>query len=129
MSSADFATQVEKISRTIPPMSTLADRIQEIMDSTGMSIPQLAEVCGCSYQAVKKWLTGATQSIDGAHLVKLAKRTGYEAEWIMLGTGPKHRAYAKNELQVHALCAMEKLPEAEQFKIRDVIDVIGGIKH
>lgn len=110
-------------------MSTLAERIEEIMRACGMNIPQVAETCGCSYQAVKKWLTGATMSIEGEHLVKLAKKTGYEAEWIMLGTGPKHRAYAKNDLQADALCAMETLPEAEQYKIRAVIDVISGAKH
>jgi transcriptional regulator with XRE-family HTH domain len=110
-------------------MSTLAERIEEIMRSNGLSIPEVAEMCDCSYQAVKKWLTGATMSIEGAHLVKLAKKTGYEAEWIMMGTGPKHRSYAKNELQAEALCVMETLPEAEQYKIRAVIDVISGAKH
>lgn len=109
-------------------MTTLAERIEEIMLAMGWKIPQVAETCGCSYQAVKKWLTGATMRIDGEHLVRLSKKSGYEAEWILFGTGPKHRMYAKNELQAGALCVMDHVSETEQYKIRAVVDAIGGVK-
>lgn len=110
-------------------MSTLAERIREIMDATRLDTAQIAKICGCSYQAVKKWENGATVSIDGEHLIALAEATGYEAKWIITGVGPKHRAYAKNEIQAEALCAMEKLPAADQYKIRAVIDVISDTQH
>ena len=110
-------------------MSTLAERIKEIMLATGLTTQQMATVCACSYQAVKKWENGTSASIDGAHLIALAEKTGYEAKWIITGKGPKHRAYAKNEIQADTLCTMEKLPEADQYKIRAVADVISDTQH
>lgn len=110
-------------------MSTLAERIKEIMEATGLTTQQLADVCECTYQAVKKWETGASTSIGGEHLIALAEKTGYEAKWIITGKGPKHRTYAKNEIQAETLCTMEKLPAADQYKIRAVAEVISDTRH
>jgi hypothetical protein len=63
----------------------------------------VASVCNVKYQAVKKWETGASMSIGGEHLIALAEATGYEAKWIITGAGPKHRTYAKNEIQADTL--------------------------
>lgn len=105
-------------------MSTLAKRIIEAIDKSGASIPVVAKACECSYQAVKKWRTGETTSLDGNKLVALSKLTGYECEWLMTGCGPKHREYAKNQSQALTLQAMEKLPPEEQYKIPSFVDLL-----
>lgn len=104
-------------------MSTLSERIIEAMDKSGASIPDVAKACECSYQAVKKWLTSESHSIDGNNLVALSELTGFECKWLMTGTGPKHREYAKNQSQALTLQAMEKLPTEEQHKIPAFVDL------
>lgn len=117
------ATPVYTRGRKIGRMSTLSERIIEAMEKSGVSVKQVADACGISYQAVRKWRIKETQSLDGKHLVALAKLTGYECEWLMTGTGPKHRLYAKNQPQSLALQAMEKLPQEDQYKIPAFVDL------
>lgn len=105
-------------------MSTLSERIIEAMDSSGVSITEVAKHCECSYQAVKKWRTSETHSLDGNNLVALSELTGYECRWLMTGLGPKRREYAKNQSQSLALQAMEKLPPEEQYKIPAFVDLL-----
>lgn len=105
-------------------MSTLSERIIEAMDKSGVSISRVAEACEISYQAVKKWRTSETHSLDGNNLVALSDLTGYECKWLMTGKGPKHREYAKNQPQALALQAMEKLPPEEQYKIPAFVDLL-----
>lgn len=102
-------------------MSTLADRVNEAIESAGLDTPRAAKLCGVSYQAIRKLRLGESESMEGKTLLLLARHTGFEAEWILFGTGPKHRAYAKNKPQAEALEAMEKMPEYEQRNIPDVV--------
>lgn len=102
-------------------MSTLAERIIEAMDASGLSITEIAAACETSYQAIRKLRIGESQSMDGKTLTKFAKATHFEAEWIICGTGAKHRAYAENEPQARALVAMQNMPESEQYKIPEVV--------
>ena len=100
---------------------TLSERIIEAMDASRASVKDVATACKISYQAVRKWRISETQSLDGKHLVALAKLTGYETEWLMMETGPKIRIYAKNAPQALTLKAMQKMPEDEQYKIPEVV--------
>lgn len=120
-SSTDYATQVQCAHQKMFRMSTLADRIIEAMAAAGLDRTALATRCGVSYQAVRKLTLGESQSMDGKTLICLAKASGFEAEWIMTGSGPKHRTYARNEPQSRTIIAMESLPESEQYKIPEVV--------
>jgi hypothetical protein len=62
--------------------------------------------------------------MDGKTLIKMAKATNREAEWIISGMGPKHRSYATNEPQQRALIAMQHMPESEQYKIPEIVDLL-----
>lgn len=109
-------------------MSSLSERIFEAMDDSGVSVQQVADACSITYQAVRKWRTKESLSLDGKSLVALSKLTGYECEWLMNGAGPKHRNYAKNEPQALALQAMQKLDTADQYKIPSFVDLLAEPK-
>lgn len=115
------ATPVKHRGAKILNMSTLADRIIEVMEAAGLDIPAAARICQVSYQAIRKLRLGESVSMDGKTLMLLARHTGFEAEWILFGTGPKHRTYATNEPQALAIQAMQKMPESEQYKIPAVV--------
>lgn len=70
-------------------MSTLQDRISELMLATGLSVGQLAEIAGVSSSAVSQWKDGPTKALKTGPATRLAERTGYHARWIADGDGPK----------------------------------------
>lgn len=70
-------------------MSTLQERIAEIMASTGLTVGDVAVVAGVSSSAVTQWKDGPTKTLKAAPAAKLAAKTGYSAVWISTGEGTK----------------------------------------
>ena len=70
----------------------LSERIAAAIQEANLGIPDVARACGVKYQAVDKWIKGNSLSLKGPQLLKLAKITGFEAEWLMFGTGPRKPA-------------------------------------
>jgi len=70
-------------------MSTLQERIAELMDETGWSVGQMAEIAGVSSSAATQWKDGPTMSIKLEPAVRLSAKCGYSALWIATGKGPK----------------------------------------
>lgn len=77
-----------------------------------------------SYQAVRKWIKGETMRVDGEHLIKLANLTGYDAQWIILGTGPKVRVYARTPAQAQTLIAMQSMPPEDEHKVPEIAHLL-----
>lgn len=75
-------------------MSTLQERIAEIMQSTGMTVGELSDVAGVSSSAVTQWKDGPTKTLKAAPAAKLSSMTGYSALWIAEGIGPKQNLTA-----------------------------------
>lgn len=73
----------------LPYMTTLQDRIAELMKISGLSVGQLAEIAGVSSSAVSQWKDGPTKALKAGPATRLAERTGYCARWIADGDGPK----------------------------------------
>lgn len=86
---------------------TLAERIEEAISESGVTVAQVAEACGISPQAVYGWMKGETRELMAENAVELAELTGYEAKWLVKEKGPKRRTYAKTPQQAHVLQAME----------------------
>lgn len=76
----------------LPYMNTLQDRIAELMEVSGLSVGQLAEIAGVSSSAVSQWKDGPTKALKAGPATRLAERTGYCARWIADGDGPKKDA-------------------------------------
>jgi transcriptional regulator with XRE-family HTH domain len=119
------ATIVQHICASIEAMSTLADRIIEAMDKSGVSVKQVAAACEVSYQAVRKWRTAETKKLEAGNLVRLAALTGFEPRWILTGEGPRVRYYARTEAQAHTLKVMETMSEDDQTKIPEIASLLG----
>lgn len=72
-------------------MSTQAERVLSLMKARGLTDrqikPELARVCGITYQSVRGWFTGDTKTIEASHLGKIAKHWRCRLEWLVDGSG------------------------------------------
>jgi phage repressor protein C with HTH and peptisase S24 domain len=71
-------------------MSTPAERIEKIMRVLGVKENvEFGRMAGASKSVVGQWLSGQIKSIAPDYAYKIQDSTGYNAKWIMLGTGPE----------------------------------------
>lgn len=68
-------------------MSGLSERIREAMGK--MSPAELARAVDATPATVTFWLNGTTKSIKGEKAVLVERATGYRANWLISGKGPK----------------------------------------
>ena len=80
-------------------MSTLQERMSEIMEATGKTVGEIATIAGVSSSAASQWKDGPTKSIKTGPATRLEAATGYSALWISTGEGPK-RAPSKEEINL-----------------------------
>lgn len=107
-------------------MSTLAERVLEAIEATGLDVPDLAKKVGVSKQAVYDWKKGVSLAkIKGENLVELADLAGYEALWIMKGKGLKKKTLTTEQEKL--LLAMQQAPTHQQNLITDIVESV--IKH
>jgi transcriptional regulator with XRE-family HTH domain len=73
----------------------LAERIKEAIDGaknpdgTPKTKAQIARECEVSGGAVSQWLSGEVKGLKADTIVYLEQATGYRANWIVHGKGPK----------------------------------------
>ena len=72
---------------------SLAERVDKMMAALGLNQPEFATIAGVTKGAVNQWLSGLTKNIDAGPAFSLQRKTGYNAEWIMFGSGPEKIAY------------------------------------
>ena len=94
---------------TVQTMATLSERIREAIETSGVSVQNIADACGISPQAVYDWMKGETKELMGNNLVELAELTGFEARWIAREVGPKRRLHTHTKEQAHVLTLMEQM--------------------
>lgn len=70
-------------------MEKLKDRIEYLVDKTGLSQDKFANTVDVGIGTIKGILQGKTQSIKPHNADKIAKYFGFTREWIMNGTGEK----------------------------------------
>jgi phage repressor protein C with HTH and peptisase S24 domain len=68
---------------------TLSERIQEILNETGVDQVQLGEAAGVTKGTVNQWLSGQIKSIKLEYAVGIHERFGYNPVWIVMGKGSK----------------------------------------
>lgn len=71
-----------------PNFALLGDRIAHALKTSGINIERAAVEIGVTRPAIDQWASGSTKNLKLANLFKLAKLTGFSAEWIGNGTGP-----------------------------------------
>lgn len=76
-------------------MPNLEARLREVMQSKGWEHADVVRISGQSSSVVSQWLGGTKKEIKRiarvSAAVRLAEASGYSAEWIAEGIGPKHR--------------------------------------
>lgn len=99
--------------------STLSARLRTIIDELDINQTKLATEAGATKGAASQWLNGLTKSIDPEYAFKLQRRTGYSAEWIMFGTGPKKllETYRIGSRETAMLKCMENMTEADKDRL------------
>lgn len=85
MNSSPLTSYLSKLSF----VSTLQERIAELMAATGLSVGSMADIAGVSSSAVSQWKDGPTKALKTGPATRLADRTGFCARWIADGDGPK----------------------------------------
>lgn len=70
-------------------MTTLQDRIAELMTTAGLTVGGLAEIAEVTSSAATQWKDGPTKTLKAGPATKLALATGFSAMWLSTGEGPK----------------------------------------
>ena len=65
------------------------DRVKEARLSAGYNQPELGKIIGVTKGAISQWEKGDVKNLKNHHLFSLSKATGYSAEWIATGNGPR----------------------------------------
>lgn len=67
----------------------MKERISEAMEAAGLTPAELARATKSTASAITQWLDGTTKSLRAEKSALLELATGYRAQWIVFGTGPK----------------------------------------
>ena len=86
----------KKIAYRIDSMNLLSERIEHILETTGISASDIARRVGVTSSTISQWKSGQTTNIRPDHLFALAELTGFEAKWIGTGKGPERPPEAIN---------------------------------
>ncbi len=84
-------------------MQSLADRIRAVRKKLGMSQQELADVLGCSDGKIKGWEQGNTMTIKARDSMLLAKKYGFDQEWLEDGKGEMMQSKGYFPLEVENL--------------------------
>lgn len=72
-----------------PTMVDLGERLAALMRERGVSTSQLSTAVGVSYQGIKKIVTGKTNEIKAANLLKIANYLRVNPVWLRTGEGTR----------------------------------------
>lgn len=70
-------------------MTTLQERMQELVRDTGWTVGEISTKAEVSHSAVSQWLSGETHSLKIEPAVLLERYTGFSALWLAKGKGKK----------------------------------------
>lgn len=103
-------------------MTTLQDRINELMAAANLTVGEMASIAGVSSSAATQWKDGPTKSLKAGPATRLSARTGYSALWISNGEGPKMapigapHPVASNVAEAPALADSRRVPVVGHVK-------------
>ena len=74
-------------------MTTLQERLNEVMNETGLKQADLVRATGQKSSSVYAWIHGPVKNLRGPNLVILARLFNVEEAWLATGEGPKYRQF------------------------------------
>lgn len=107
-------------------MSTLQDRLGEVMDAKKWTRRDLVRVSGQSSSVVSQWLGKGSKIIGKIGKLEaaeaLARASGFSALWIATGSGPRHPPPTRGNSVL--LSAQEVAQPVYHVSVRDALDTI-----
>ncbi|MFM0203959.1 S24 family peptidase [Paraburkholderia fungorum] len=89
-------------------MTTLPERIQIVLDETGIDQTELAEAAGVTKSTVSQWLSLAIKSMKHEYAVGIQKKYGYRIDWLVRGEGEKKLADVGDRSEFDPIWLLER---------------------
>lgn len=105
--------------------TTLAQRLQAIMDANDWNQTDLAKAAKTTRQSVSNWMTqvsGVKGNIEPRFAWNLEDETRFSARWIVYGEGPA-RLQIADPLDAKLLEAITRLPEPRKRALALALDL------
>lgn len=104
-----LARGAQELEQALMPENEIAtERIKKVWkeyEARGYSQTEFGELAGADKSTVSQWLKGSIKKIAATYAFRLERKTGYRAEWLMLGTGPE-RIDEKTAQVIDLMCRM-----------------------
>lgn len=100
-------------------MNTITDRINKIIDESGLNQSEVARFIGVAPQAIRKWQSGESTAIKGENLIKLAKLGKTSMEWIQTGKQDREHIVKEGAAEYHA--NINQVPLAKKVPLIDLV--------
>lgn len=84
-------------------MTTLAERMHEVLEAIGGNQAELARIAGVSPAAVTLWLDGTTKTLSYRNAVRIEDRLGFLVRWLIEGKTPVRRLPERADLPDEAI--------------------------
>jgi phage repressor protein C with HTH and peptisase S24 domain len=95
-------------------MTTLPERIQIVLDETGIDQTELAAIAGVTKGTVSQWLSLAIKSMKHEYAVRIQKKLGYTVDWLVMGEGAKKLAGVEQQDEFAPI----RLPETQRIPVK-----------
>lgn len=105
--------------------TTLAQRLQTIMDANGWNQTDLAKAAKTTRQSVSNWMlqvSGVKGNMEPRFAWNLEDETRFSARWIVYGDGPP-RLQIADPIDAKLLEAISKLPEPRKRALALALDL------
>lgn len=103
-------------------MTTLQERINEMMEETGLKPADLVRATGAKSSSVHAWVNGPVKDLRGPNLVVLANLFGVEEAWLATGKGPKTRKFVGGSFLSISKERYNLLSETQKRAIEEWVD-------
>jgi transcriptional regulator with XRE-family HTH domain len=82
-------------------MSTLSERVQKVLaENPELDQPTLGKIAGVTKGTVNQWLDGKIKSMKLDYAMRVQKRLGYSAAWLVMGEGAERVGNPDSEKNV-----------------------------
>jgi transcriptional regulator with XRE-family HTH domain len=116
----------------MPDMSTLEERLREIMDAKGWQRRDLVRITGQSSSVVSQWLGHGSKTIHTIQKIEAAialeQESGFCAAWIAKGIGPKRAMAAPDSTTAPPLLQEAAAPYGPPYR-PDVAELVDALAY
>jgi phage repressor protein C with HTH and peptisase S24 domain len=109
---------VNAVSAIFSTMVEYKDRLEQAMKDRGVSVTQLADALGMSYQAVKKVLDGKSGAFTAANNARAASFLGVSSDWLAVGS-PYPKTAGGVPMALATSWPFSTIPEDQVRKLSD----------